>query len=144
VALAPQLHVSEEITENLCNSPFASVSIALLRTATSRGNVMGSRLVEFPVAGGKVLVEVDDPAVGTRPVSRSAIERAKESFETAVAQVKPGVEALMEQLRGLSRKPDQVSLEFGIKFTAEADALIAKSSLEGNIKVTLSWAEHGE
>jgi hypothetical protein len=103
---------------------------------------VGSRLVEFPVAGGKLLVEVDDPAVGTRPVSRSTVEKAKESFETAVAQVKPGVEALMAQLRNLSRKPDQVSLEFGIKFTAEADALIAKSSLEGNVKVTLSWAEH--
>jgi hypothetical protein len=57
--------------------------------------------------------------------------------------VKPGVEALMAQLRGLSAKPEQVSLEFGIKFTAGADALIAKTSLEGNVKVTLAWKAAG-
>ena len=106
---------------------------------------MGSRLVEFPVAGGSgtLLVEVDDPQVGTRPVARNTAEKAKESFEAAVAQVKPGVEALMAQLRDLSAKPEQVSLEFGIKFTAGADALIAKTSLEGNFKITLTWKAGG-
>ncbi|WP_043345790.1 CU044_2847 family protein [Belnapia moabensis] len=105
---------------------------------------MGSRLIEFPVAGGgKLLVEVDDPQVGTRPVARSAAEKVQESFESAVAQVRPGVEALMGELRNLSAKPEQVSLEFGIKFTAGADALIAKTSLEGNVKVTLTWKSGG-
>ncbi|HEY2615972.1 MAG TPA: CU044_2847 family protein [Acetobacteraceae bacterium] len=55
------------------------------------------------------------------------------------AQVKPGVEALVTQLRDLTAKPETVSLEFGIKFTAGADALIAKTSVEGNVKVTLTW-----
>jgi len=101
---------------------------------------MGSRVLEFPVAsGGSVLVEVEDPQSGTRPIARSAGDRVKESFDSAVAQIKPGVEALMAELGALSRKPDQVSLEFGIKFTAGAEALIAKSSVEGNVKVTLSW-----
>ena len=101
---------------------------------------MGSRLVEFPVAGGgTLLVEVDDPQIGTRPVARGTAEKAKESFEAAVAQVRPGVEALMAQLRDLSPRPEQVGLEFGIKFTAGADALIAKTSVEGNVKVTLTW-----
>ena len=102
---------------------------------------MGSRVLEFPVAsGGSVLVEVEDAQQsGTRPISRSTAEKVKENFDSAVAQIKPGVEALMAQLGDLSRKPDHVSLEFGIKFTAGADALIAKSSVEGNVKVTLSW-----
>jgi hypothetical protein len=101
---------------------------------------MGSRMLEFPVAaGGTLLVEVDDPQVGNRPVSRGTAERAKESLEAAVAQIKPGVEVLMTQLRDLTARPEQVSLEFGIKFTAGADALIAKTSIEGNVKVTLTW-----
>ncbi|TDH58656.1 hypothetical protein E2C06_31405 [Dankookia rubra] len=101
---------------------------------------MGSRLVEFPVAGvGTVLVEVDDPQVGTRPVARNVAEKAKESFESAVAQVRPAVEALMTQLQDLTAKPEQVVLEFGIKFTAGADALIARTAIEGNVKVTLTW-----
>jgi len=35
---------------------------------------MGSRVLEFPVAtGGTLLVEVDDPQVGNRPVSRDEV-----------------------------------------------------------------------
>ncbi len=106
---------------------------------------MGSQLVEYDLAdGGHVLVEVDDPLTGNRPVSRALADRAKESFESAVAQVKPAVDVLMAQLRDLTRQPDDVSLEFGIKFTAEAGALIAKTALEGNIKVTLAWKSKAE
>jgi hypothetical protein len=86
-----------------------------------------------------ILVEVDDPNVGNQPVARGAAERARETFETAIGQIRPGVEALMAQLRDLTAKPEQVKLEFGIKFTAGADALIAKTSVEGNVKVTLTW-----
>jgi hypothetical protein len=101
---------------------------------------VGSRLVAFPVGDNQtILVEVDDPNIGNRPVARSAADRARESFETTIAQIRPGVEALMAQLRDLTAKPEQVSLEFGIKFTAGADALIAKTSVEGNVKVTLAW-----
>jgi hypothetical protein len=101
---------------------------------------MGSRLVAFPVGADQtLLVEVDDPNVGNQPVARGVAERAQETFETAIAQIKPGVEAMMAQLRDLTAKPENISLEFGIKFTAGADALIAKTSVEGNVKVTLSW-----
>jgi Trypsin-co-occurring domain 1 len=101
---------------------------------------VGSRLVAYPVAGNQtILVEVDDPNVGNRPVARGTAERVQETFESAIAQIKPGVEALMAQLHDLAAKPEQVSLEFGIKFTAGADALIAKTSVEGNVKVTLTW-----
>ena len=41
---------------------------------------MGSRLVAYPVAGNQtILVEVDDPNVGNRPVSRGTAERAQET-----------------------------------------------------------------
>jgi hypothetical protein len=58
-----------------------------------------------------------------------------------VAQIRPGVEALMSQLNDLTTKPEEISLEFGIKFTAGAEALIAKTSVEGNVKVTLTWKQ---
>jgi Trypsin-co-occurring domain 1 len=101
---------------------------------------MGSRLIAFPVHGHQtLLVEVDDPNVGNAPVARGIAERAQKTFDAAVAQIRPGVEALMAQLGDLTAKPEQVSLEFGIKFTADANALIAKTSVEGNVKVTLTW-----
>ena len=55
----------------------------------------------------------------------------------------PGINALTTRLRELATRPDQVGLEFGIKFTATADALIAKTAVEGNIKVTLTWKSSG-
>jgi hypothetical protein len=101
---------------------------------------MNSRVIEFSVGNGQtILVEVDDLQLGNRAVSRGSVEKVRDSFETAVAQVKPAAEALLTQLQDLTSKPEQVTLEFGIKFTAGADALIAKTSLEGNVKVTLAW-----
>jgi hypothetical protein len=101
---------------------------------------MGSRLIAFPARGHQtVLVEVDDPNIGNMPVARGVAERAQETFETAIAQIRPGVEALMAQLGELTSKPEAISLELGIKFTAGADAVIAKTSIEGNVKVTLTW-----
>jgi hypothetical protein len=105
---------------------------------------MGTRVLEFPIsdqAGTTLLVEVDDPGeLGNRPVGRDMAERARQSLEAALSDVMPGVNALTARLQDLAKKPDEVALEFGVKFTAEAGALIAKTSLEGNIKVSIKWA----
>jgi hypothetical protein len=107
--------------------------------------IVSNRIVEYELPqGGIIQIETSetaasDAAIGNRPVSRNVGDTARASFEAALAQVKPGVEAMVAQFRNLASKPDEVGLEFGIKFIAGTDALIAKSSLEGNIKVTLSW-----
>jgi hypothetical protein len=108
------------------------------RLTESRGNTPGQQVGCIPGCRrpDDPRVEVDDPNVGNQPVARGAAERAQETFETAGAQNRPGVEA---QLRDLTAKPETVKLEFCIKFTAGADALIAKPSVEGNAKVTLTW-----
>ena len=105
---------------------------------------MGSRVLNFPLGGagsGHLLVEVDDPPdIGNGPVSQGVVEKARQSLEAALNEVIPGVSALMGHLQDLASKPDEFGMEFGIKFTAEAGALIAKTALEGNIKVSLKWA----
>jgi hypothetical protein len=109
---------------------------------------MGSRVLEFAIggttpnsAGGVLLVEIDDPQeIGNRPVSRNMVEKARQSLEAALMEVMPGVSALMQRcLQEIPVKPDEFALEFGIKFTAEAGALIAKTTAEGNIKVAFKW-----
>jgi hypothetical protein len=105
---------------------------------------MGTRILEFPVgtdSGGTLLVEVDDPqAAGNRPVGRDVAERARQSLEAALSEVLPGIDALTQRLQELVRKPDEFALEFGVKFTAEAGALIARTAVEGNITVKIKWA----
>jgi hypothetical protein len=104
---------------------------------------VSTRILEFPLggAGGGVLrVEVDDTqAAGNRPVGLGVVDKARQSLEAALTEVMPGVNALMAHLQELASKPDEFGVEFGIKFTAEAGALIAKTALEGNIKVSLKW-----
>jgi Trypsin-co-occurring domain 1 len=104
---------------------------------------MASRVLRFSVGDGTnsaLLVEVDDSLeAGNRPVAQGVIEKARQSLEAALAELTPGVTAIVGHLRDLASKPDEFGMEFGIKFSAEAGALIAKTALEGNIKVSLKW-----
>ncbi|WP_341674853.1 CU044_2847 family protein [Niveibacterium sp. SC-1] len=103
------------------------------------------RTVEMPLEGGGcVLFEVDE-AVSDKTY-RGAGElgaRATESFESAIGQIKPMADALAAQLSNLARAPESVVVEFGIKVTANAGAVIAKAGGEASLKVTLSWKKSG-
>ena len=99
-------------------------------------------LVEFPLErGGGVLVEV--PQAGTSLTTRGGIgsvqERATESFDRAVAKVKPAAEALLAALSELSQRPEEVSVEFGVNMSAEAGAFIGSLGAEATFKVALKW-----
>jgi hypothetical protein len=104
---------------------------------------MGSRLLSFPLAegnGATVIVEVQDETTGNVPIARDGvIERASRTFEETIAQVKPAIDVVVKQLQQLAVKPEQTTVEFAIKLTASADALIAKTALEGNLKVTFTF-----
>lgn len=102
---------------------------------------MGSRLIEFPVASeneARIRIEVQDDEAGNVPVGRS-IEYATRTFEEVIAQVKPAIDVVMAQLQQLAIKPETTSVEFGIKLSAGADAWIAKTALEGNLKVSFTF-----
>ncbi len=108
------------------------------------------QLIEFPLEdGGTVLVEVDEPksAAGRRQVSRSgekAVKAASENFETALTRVKPTANAVIATLRDLVEQPDEIGVEFGLKFTAETDLVLAAAGVEANFKVTLKWQKNGK
>ena len=102
---------------------------------------MASRLIEFPVSQGSeatIRVEVQDDGAGNVPVGRG-FERATRTFEEVIAQVRPAIDVVMAQLEQLAIKPETTSVEFGIKLSAGADAWIAKTALEGNLKVAFTF-----
>jgi hypothetical protein len=103
---------------------------------------MGSRLIEFTVAPGSnstVLVEVEDDEDDNVPVARGVVERASRTFEEVLAQVRPAIDVVVAQLGQLAVKPNQTSVEFGIRLSAGADAWIAKTGVEANLKVTFTF-----
>jgi hypothetical protein len=98
-------------------------------------------LVEFEVSPGhEVLVETDDIGEGWIPVDRGddGIVRAAGRFTDHLDCIREAAaEALVTFQKRLN--PDEIKLSFGIKITAEAGAVIARSAVEGNLALELIW-----
>lgn len=102
------------------------------------------RLIEFKMDDGSaIIVEVSEPEIGgtTRASRRPGeiAEEAKETFEHALNKIRPATEKVIQTLRGLVQKPDEIEMEFGFSMSAEAGVVIASASTEANYKVTLRW-----
>lgn len=100
-----------------------------------------NELVRWQTEKGTVVVEVDDREPGFSSVSRTAgvIHDAAGRFEDAFQHVRDAAEAALGALRGGELNPDAVELEFGVKLNAAAGAVIAKTSVEGHLKVKMIW-----
>jgi hypothetical protein len=95
-----------------------------------------SEVVRFTTTEGEtMLVEVGDDAFGTDRISRdrAGVVEAGKRLEEALAAVL----SVTSMVRDMS--PDEHEIEFGLKLTAEAGALVAKTAAEGHIVVKLRW-----
>ncbi|WP_199515549.1 CU044_2847 family protein [Nucisporomicrobium flavum] len=100
-------------------------------------------LVEFPLADGgePIVVEMDDDQLsGFAPAAVNAGEvaaTATESFESAVERLLPPMRAIGERLKELA--PDELTVTLGVKLTAEAGVIVARTAGEANFTVTMKW-----
>jgi len=103
------------------------------------------RQVEFPLEGGGFfLVEVDEAPSSSSGLERAGaageiIERGQQTLQNALEKIKPMASAAITKIRELNDAPDEVTIEFGIKLTAEGNVVLSKAAVEGNYKLTLSW-----
>ena len=101
------------------------------------------RLISFPFEpGGNVLIEVDDEGGttvtrGLRP--SDAVEAAGRSFEAALEAIKPAAVTVASKFRKVADPPEDIEIEFGVKFTGKAGACIASASTEAQFRVKLVW-----
>jgi predicted RNase H-like HicB family nuclease len=99
-------------------------------------------LVEFPLEeGGSIVVEVDEPeTAGTVRAGRGdTIVKAKETLEEALNNVLPVTKSIVEKIRRIGNKPDEIEINFGVKLTTSASAVIAAATGEANFAVTVRW-----
>ena len=106
-----------------------------------------SYLIEYPLEdGSSILIEAEESAMdrAVLPAARpgEVAVRAGETFEQAVARITPAASAVIAHMRSLADTPDTVSIEFGLKMTASAGAVVAAASVEANYCVTLTWNRH--
>ena len=94
---------------------------------------------------GTIRIEVE-PTEGLREASalKRATQIARDAFNDAMNTAKiisKGIIEQFDQVQGEAR-PDKVSLEFGIKLSSEAGALVAKASADAHFKINLTWEYH--
>ncbi|MEU4684496.1 CU044_2847 family protein [Streptomyces xinghaiensis] len=99
---------------------------SLLRVETS-GHVRSRPVTEEPY----------EPIGGPRPADTAAA--AADTLRHAVDGLRPAVQDIVDSLRAMSRRPDRISLEFGVKVTAEAGVIIARTAAEAHFTVGLEW-----
>lgn len=105
------------------------------------------RLVAFPLEeGGSIVVEIDEPETGgaVRAGLGDTIEKAKETLEDALSRVLPATKSVVEKLRHLGNRPDEIEVTFGVKLSTVAGAIIASTSAEANFGVTMHWSSKPE
>ncbi|MEU4116467.1 CU044_2847 family protein [Kitasatospora sp. NPDC028055] len=100
-------------------------------------------LVEFKTDSGAFIVVAveEDNSSGARRVGRAddVVRQAKQTFDGALESIHTAAESALRVFRDGSLKPDTVEIEFGVKLSAEAGAVIAKTAVEGHLVVKLSW-----
>ncbi|MGH3244959.1 MAG: CU044_2847 family protein [Trebonia sp.] len=103
-----------------------------------------SYVIDVPIGSGGVLrVQATDEDLppglelaALRP--GEVVARANESLESALEQLRPAVDTIRRQLKGLA--PSEVSVEFGIVLGAETGLMVAKGTAEVHFTISLRWA----
>lgn len=100
-------------------------------------------LVKFPLeSGGFVYLEVSEVSAepGLVKAGRTGLpEEAKETFESAVNNISPVINAIVSKLLTVSKPPNEAEVEFGLTFKADAGVVVTKVGTEANFKINLKW-----
>ncbi|MCA1603955.1 MAG: hypothetical protein LC775_00370 [Acidobacteria bacterium] len=89
--------------------------------------------------GGSVIVDVNEEPGVTRVSRQGRVRDARATFETALTEVRNAATAALTQFQTMACQPDEVEIAFGVQLDAEVGAVIAKTSMQGNFEVKLTW-----
>lgn len=95
-------------------------------------------------SGGKIYIEVRESVGRTTSVSRThdaeeIVATSAKTFEAVLESIHPISNAIFEKIKNLGSKPNEVTVEFGVKVTISGNLVVASASGEGNFKVSLKW-----
>lgn len=105
-------------------------------------------VVELPVGDGGDIVKVevrdaDGDALVRVGRGGQGVARAARSFGDMLGTVRPVAENFVSSFRDLAQAPDEITVEFGVSLSAEADVVIASTATAANFSVTLTWKSDG-
>ncbi|MFJ6790959.1 CU044_2847 family protein [Streptomyces angustmyceticus] len=109
-------------------------------------------VVELPLdAGGEgagqvVKVEVQEqPSDGLVKVARpgQVVARATRTMGDMLSGVRPVAQQLVNTFGEMAHGPQEITVEFGLSLSAEADIVISSSTAQANFSVVLKWDRSG-
>jgi Trypsin-co-occurring domain 1 len=92
-------------------------------------------------SGGWLLAEsADDSAAGPVKAGRAAdaVQELSGNLRTALAPITQASRDVLAELRDAG--PDEVKVEFGVKLTVAAGAVLTKGEAACHLKITLGWS----
>ncbi|GHF04680.1 CU044_2847 family protein [Streptomyces morookaense] len=91
--------------------------------------------------GGSVLVEIDDDPQAVVRVARGngTVPHAAHTLERGLDSVRDAAHAVVGRLADLPSRPSRITLELGMKLSAEAGVFLAKTAGEASLTLTLEW-----
>jgi hypothetical protein len=103
-------------------------------------------LIAVPLEStGSVLMETVVEPTGVMPSARPGeiVATASKSLDAALERLQPMIQAIaratVAKLRDVAECPDDFGVEFGLKMTVDAGLVVAHTSGEANLQVTLRW-----
>lgn len=99
----------------------------------------------IPVRVGDIELAVETtPLAGTEPTSKvgDAVEAVSDAFtraQLAIVEVATSTLAVIEGAAARAARPDRLVVEFGLKFSAQGNVIVAGASGEATLKVALTY-----
>jgi len=91
--------------------------------------------------GGRILIEVEEPGgsvgFGARPAE--AADKPHNAFNQALRTIHLAAGSVLEALNTLEEKPSTARIDFALKFDGKAKVMLAKSTNDAQLRVSLSW-----
>ncbi|MFD4602224.1 CU044_2847 family protein [Streptomyces sp. NPDC058464] len=104
------------------------------------------------MAGGSITVQVGEtellvetvPVSGTQATSRvgDAAQGVRDAFvraQNAIVEVATSTIAVLDQAGRRAARPDALEVEFGLKFSAQGNVIVAGSAGEATLRVKLTY-----
>ncbi|WP_319548083.1 CU044_2847 family protein [Desulfogranum marinum] len=105
------------------------------------------KYIEFELEEGPFIVEAEVAEEEIQRISRrgNSVEliKAETSFVDAIGRIKPAAEYMFKSLRDMNT-PDEIGMEFGLKFSAKTGVVFASADGEATFKVSLKWTNTSE
>src|SRR5262245_35282769 len=106
------------------------------------GETMLNEYVQVPLPdGSSLVVETVEIRPGTVPAGRlhDIAASATETFDSAMDRLRSAAGSVVLRMKEMAKPPDEVTVQFAVKLATQAGVVIANTSAEANLSVTLKW-----